>query len=395
MIKYICTPTPAFLADFESTITSATQERMRIYLSTIPEPDADRYRKYFDSKAINDLLLSSPGNLTHHIHKIYSTFPELADRFWPVYLLSRLPDIGDIDNQEIRSSKGKTALEILATQVEAFLNDDRFKALTLLPKLLEELKTSKTASEKKRVLSKIRKAAKGDLILGEKDITIFPAWINDFSKVFSYPDLSKKIGHKIVNEWKIDVCLYCNDEGIQSRGKKDDFRTDLDHFYPKAKFPFLAISLYNLVPAGGFCNQKFKRDSDMLDCAHPFEEGVGFKPLFHISYPAGGTLTVDNYSVELFPQDNKLDRSLQMFEIAHHYSNDRETQSLLARAFGSIDFLLGLGNKNISQDVLEEFTKTTLAQIIDISLPSHSSRKKKFIVDSVNQFAGKPLFDYT
>ena len=395
MIKFTCTPTPIFLTEFGTTIVSATQERMRLYLSTIPEPDANRYRNYFDRKAIDDLLLSPPENLTDHIDKVYSTFPELADRFWPAYLLSRLPDIGDIDDHEIRSSQGKATLEILATQVEAFLSDNQFKALTLLPKLLKELTTSNKASKKKKALSKIRKAAKGDLILSEEDIKIFPTWINEFSKVFSYPDLSKKIGHKIINEWKIDVCLYCNDEGIQSRGNKDDFRTDLDHFYPKAKFPFLAISLYNLVPAGGFCNQKFKRDSDMLDCAHPFEKGVGFKPLFHISYPVGGKLTTDNYSVKLFPQDNKLDRSLQMFEIAHHYSNNRETQNLVARTFGSIEFLLGLGSNNTSQDLIDEVTKNTLTQIIDISLPSHASRKKKFIVDSVNQFAGKPLFDYT
>lgn len=394
MIKYKCSPSPEFLVDFESLIIKATLDRMAKFLSTIPAPHSRRYSDYFDKNSIKSILLCSPRYLPSLIHSIYSNFPELADRFWPGYLLSELPIAENLDIFEIKSKKGKLALESLVVQVERFLSERRLEDLTLLPLLLKSLKEAESASDKKKVLKKIYNASRGELILDENDIKEFPKWVNAFSKVFSYSDLSNKMGHRIIDEWKIDVCLYCNDEGIQSRGEDDEYRTDLDHFYPKAKFPFLSISLYNLVPAGGFCNQKFKKDADMLDCAHPFEEGVGANPLFYIDYPIGGKLTNDNFCVTLWPQNNKLDHNLAKFKIANHYTSDRETKSLVERTFSSVDFILGLGKKNLPQELVSETTNNMLMQIIDISLPAHASRKKKFIVDSVNQFAGKPLFEY-
>ncbi len=35
---------------------------------------------------------------------------------------------------------------------------------------------------------------------------------------------------------------------------------EFDHFYPKSKYPYLAISVYNLIPVCSICNQRLKRD---------------------------------------------------------------------------------------------------------------------------------------
>lgn len=75
--------------------------------------------------------------------------------------------------------------------------------------------------------------------------------------------------------WKITdlrVCPYCNRSYISliyiTRSSKT-LRGQLDHFYPKEKYPYLAMSVFNLVPSCSFCNGingKSSRD--------PYIEGI-------------------------------------------------------------------------------------------------------------------------
>lgn len=67
----------------------------------------------------------------------------------------------------------------------------------------------------------------------------------------------KKINVEIVKKYGIRSCPYCNENYIINReieeGKK--YATaQIDHFFPKDKFPIFAISLYNLIPSCTSCN---------------------------------------------------------------------------------------------------------------------------------------------
>lgn len=59
-----------------------------------------------------------------------------------------------------------------------------------------------------------------------------------------------------IRSLRISVCPYCNAHSLNI--KKNFPRSELDHYYPKAYYPCLAISLYNLVPSCTECNQKLK-----------------------------------------------------------------------------------------------------------------------------------------
>lgn len=60
--------------------------------------------------------------------------------------------------------------------------------------------------------------------------------------------------------WKVTnlrVCPYCNRiyiPFIPRKSKLNLIKGQLDHFYPKETYPYLAISLYNLVPSCTYCN---------------------------------------------------------------------------------------------------------------------------------------------
>lgn len=88
----------------------------------------------------------------------------------------------------------------------------------------------------------------------------------------------------------VKVCPYCNRcliEPINDGADKKTVVGELDHFYCKSKYPYLAVSLYNLVPSCGICNGKSRKGEKDL-CGTMFENpyllqdndgmAFGFKP---------------------------------------------------------------------------------------------------------------------
>lgn len=75
----------------------------------------------------------------------------------------------------------------------------------------------------------------------------------------------------------IDVCPYCNRMFIyssKSLRKVKVAQAELDHFYSKELFPYLAISKYNLVPSCHCCNghgAKFTTDAYNEGMVNPYE----------------------------------------------------------------------------------------------------------------------------
>ena len=74
----------------------------------------------------------------------------------------------------------------------------------------------------------------------------------------------EKLKHKAEFYAALDVkvCPYCNRcliEPIDDEAGKRTVVGELDHFYCKSKYPYLAVSLYNLVPSCGICNGKSRK----------------------------------------------------------------------------------------------------------------------------------------
>lgn len=81
--------------------------------------------------------------------------------------------------------------------------------------------------------------------------------------------------HKLLSLIGIEICPYCQRNYISSYEESNDEKTtaDLDHFYPKSLYPFLALSLYNFIPSCQICNSRFKGNKDTRDSIYPYEEG--------------------------------------------------------------------------------------------------------------------------
>ena len=95
------------------------------------------------------------------------------------------------------------------------------------------------------------------------------------------PQEAKQLLYKQVG---LKVCPYCNRNFIDKLKINKNVRTyagtfELDHFYPKEKFPMFAVSFYNLIPVCGTCNgiksnEIFKLNPYLLDVQ---KDDISFK----------------------------------------------------------------------------------------------------------------------
>ncbi|MCG3684359.1 hypothetical protein [Aliarcobacter butzleri] len=81
-------------------------------------------------------------------------------------------------------------------------------------------------------------------------------------------------GLKFVQSIGLNTCPYCNRAYIYSIKENGIIRPEIDHFYPKAFYPYLGLSFYNLIPSCSVCNgttAKGNKDSFKDNLKNPYE----------------------------------------------------------------------------------------------------------------------------
>lgn len=386
MIKFDFLPSRLLLDNYNTLVLVPTQRQMNNYIQTLPATHRNEFEQFFTPAKVADLLTCKPEDLLDHINDIYNRFPVLVDRYWPARLLCGLPVPDDIHTYEVRSADSKAVIDKVCEETIDFLFPIVTADMAHMSSLLAKMQDANTSRKKRDALEALKKVEQGNTLATEKYKDLFPDWINSFESVFNYPALSKNIGHSIVDEFAVYVCLYCNDEPIQTIGRRAKIRPDLDHFYPRTKFPFLAVTLSNLIPSGKICNQSYKRNKDMIGYEHPFVGGVGQPRVFHLVSPIGEGVTEHNFSVTVLGQGGKLDLNLSEFEIAHNYGISDEIKSWTASAFGAVEMMIGYNDPAVKSKIL--------SLLINADKPAHRERHKKFKVDSINQFAGIEVLSF-
>ncbi|WP_338790650.1 hypothetical protein [Bernardetia sp. MNP-M8] len=137
-------------------------------------------------------------------------------------------------------------------------------------------------------------------------------------------------GHHIIEDLGINVCPYCNRNFIYNINQTRS-NYQLDHFYPKKKYPFLCISFYNLIPSCITCNGLTgKSDTDVkvnpYDDTFPFEkiyfELIILKPDFYYN--------IDSFDIKLNLslltdiQKHRFQTNIEAFNLEKHYQKHKE-----------------------------------------------------------------------
>lgn len=147
----------------------------------------------------------------------------------------------------------------------------------------------------------------------------------DFAKLTSSWSVEKERynAHILVAKLGIEVCPYCNRNYIRNLQEK---RTcELDHFYPKEAYPFLAMSFYNLIPSCKTCNQTLKGskmisvnpyDSEFLKEKFSFKLQIKKASFYHDSK--------QGFEIDFTEVEKKLDKNFTVFEIKKLYNQHKD-----------------------------------------------------------------------
>lgn len=80
-------------------------------------------------------------------------------------------------------------------------------------------------------------------------------------KIFKYEQLNivknvqEPLAYWLQSQLGVEVCPYCNRIYTTTLYGKKRIRPDFDHFYPHSRYPYLAVSLFNLIPSCNICNK--------------------------------------------------------------------------------------------------------------------------------------------
>lgn len=154
-------------------------------------------------------------------------------------------------------------------------------ALMLLYVNLENLITKRLTSPH---ITAVLAQLKGKLQSNEDQIVL--------NFVFDYPNYfhqtrtnSNFFGVQLAQSLSTNVCVYCNREYISTitniNGKKV-ISPAFDHFLSQSEYPYMAISLFNLIPSCYSCNSQLKHDKNfnLKDYLYPYEDSYEHKAEF-------------------------------------------------------------------------------------------------------------------
>lgn len=227
-------------------------------------------------------------------------------------------------------------------------------------------------------------------------------------EIFLYQKFSdSQEAKQILKILDMDVCPYCNRtftitvEKGKMNGKGKGIRPEFDHYFPRKYYPYLAVNLYNLIPACGICN-KFKsyHDTYKEPILYPYDEGLGDEYIF-TSYPKSGSML---YLRKFMSQEDfmlRIEPNLKQI-----YKNDilsvRERKELEERIARSIKILhleeIYLAHANFTADILrnryifsEEYIKILQKKFPDVNFSIQDVKKVLYCCDIQIENWGKHI----
>jgi hypothetical protein len=129
------------------------------------------------------------------------------------------------------------------------------------------------------------------------------------------------------------TCFYCNKDFITNFESKKKVSTfQLDHFYDKDTYPYLALSFYNLIPSCPTCNSKVKGKANCFKTCEPpnsanfyFNEKVKFKLYLDESCKDLHLKSKDDIDINLKENySNEYKKYIEVFKLNERYKAHKD-----------------------------------------------------------------------
>jgi hypothetical protein len=340
----------------------------------------EKLHLYFDDAGLRLLLSSDAVVLEVACEEIFESIPILAERFNSKHFFNSFNVDTKCNHLNLRTNEGKLAIENIKrdvlTEVDAFLTT---KPSILLGEFVESMTQATKAGEIKAQLGKLTSIVNGTVQANDNFKAKFPHWLECLSSAFNYDYVIARFGTEIVNLIDLHYCPYCADESIEPLTR---YRPAIDHYFPKSKFPFLALSLHNFVPSGDRCNSRFKKNNEMIGYFNPALDELPNAALFDFEYPLGRDFSEEDIKVTLNNVSKRLHANSRLFELEDVY-NKFGTRREFKNLYDRVNMLEELGR----EEVLNCPQQTRVFLNVDLTLSQKKVRYQKFLVDSLNFLA--------
>ncbi|MGE6755534.1 hypothetical protein ACQKFO_19135 [Rossellomorea sp. NPDC071047] len=187
--------------------------------------------------------------------------------------------------------------------------------------------------------------------------------------------------YKYLQELDVTICPYCNSQFVfhyyTDEGKS---RPVLDHYFSKSDYPYLAISIQNLIPCCKVCNSDFKGTKKMEYNLNPFKEG--FEDMAYFEKRIHKKENLDHYSSIIGESTNydiiinfnrapralkeKIKRNSQLFHIEDIYNSYHKRY---------------LNDLIIKSRIYNELYLSQLSETFNKLFNNHTEMKKHLIPD--------------
>lgn len=157
-------------------------------------------------------------------------------------------------------------------------------------------------------------------------------WFNDKEANVIYN------AYDLCNNLRIDTCIYCNrlytSTVITTKNEKI-IRPTLDHWFPQAEYPLLALSFYNLIPSCSPCNSSVKH-------SNPFQLPNNIHPYVDKDITAEYKLksiynnSLNTFKIAIDTKNTKITSTLETMrisEIYEHHQTELADLDLLQRKY--------------------------------------------------------------
>lgn len=151
-------------------------------------------------------------------------------------------------------------------------------------------------------------------------VTSFGAKVKGIFDFESYRDSTNAINN--CRQFKIKYCPYCNTTPLSIFDERK--LLDIDHFYPRSRHPYLAVSFFNLIPSCPTCNERLKKDKmfDINTHFNPFHKR--FDDYFEFYLDTVLVKTKDDVIIKYRCKKHYLPNAINDFKIIERYNDSHK-----------------------------------------------------------------------
>jgi len=192
-----------------------------------------------------------------------------------------------------------------------------------------------------------------------------------FEKEYKNWGSRKKYGaYYFVKALGLNSCPYCNRNYtfvVDSDNGK--LRPEIDHFYPKSIYPFLAMSFYNLIPSCSICNHT-KSDKVKEDLENPYDiEANSYQFTYTPQSVEFAVVEKEKYnfdSLEIEISGNQ--SNIELFKLKELYKQHKDIvlELLIKKAYYPQSYIDELSNFGFSQDEIYRYLFSNYNQDDDL-----------------------------